>query len=92
MAKINRSEVALDAFSAKYNARYDKVDGDLQDKLCIACGRTTGENVSFIWIVDGGDSLATADETNVDASGDMGWWTVGSECIKSVPEEFRISI
>jgi hypothetical protein len=92
MATLNISEIKLNTFSDKYHARYEKVDGDLQDKLCIVCGRTTGENASMVWIIDGGDSLASKDETGVDSSADMGWWTIGSECIKSVPEEFRISI
>jgi hypothetical protein len=92
MAKINISEMKLNTFSAKYNTRYEKVDGDLQDQLCIVCGRTTGDNASMVWIVEGGSSLATTDETNVDSAGDMGWWRIGSECIKSVPKEFRISI
>ena len=92
MAKINISEMKLNTFSPKYNARYEKVDGELQDQLCIVCGRTTGDNASMVWIVEGGIALATTDETNVDSAGDMGWWRIGSECIKSVPEEFRISI
>lgn len=91
MARVNVGELGLDTFSAKYNARFEKVGGDLQDKLCIVCGRTTGDSPTFVWIVDGGTSLASADETNVDSSADMGWWTVGAECIKKVPNEYRIT-
>lgn len=92
MAKINISEMGLNTFSDKYHARYEKVDGDLQDKLCIVCGRTTGETASLVWIVDGGSSFASADETDVQSSSDMGWWTIGSECIKKVPQEFRMTV
>jgi hypothetical protein len=92
MATLNVQDINLDTFSAKYNARYEKVDGDLQTRLCIVCGRTVGDNGSFIWLINGGTTIASADETNVDESGDMGWWQIGSECIKSVPENFRIKM
>ena len=92
MATLDVKDIKLNTFSDKYNSRYEKVDGDLQAKLCIVCGRTVGDKGSFIWLINGGTTLASADEINVGESGDLGWWQIGSECVKSVPENFRLKM
>jgi hypothetical protein len=92
MATLEIDHKVLDVWSDKYNDRLEKVDGDLQNKLCIVCGRKVGDKGFGVWIVNGGDTLATPDSTDIDARGDMGWWPIGSECIKPVPEAFRVQL
>jgi hypothetical protein len=59
---------------------------------CIECGRSTSKNGESqgIYIVDGGIGVAHPDQPEMKDGGDMGWFPVGSECIKKVPAEYRV--
>jgi hypothetical protein len=77
----------VNTFSEKYYTRREKVNPDIE--LCIVCGRKVGDNGFKVWVVNGGDTLATIDE-EVNPAGDLGFWPIGSECIKPIPEAFRL--
>ena len=61
---------------------------------CAVCGRKTSpkEQGLGVVVVDGGGSIVHVDDIEVAMvhdGGYMGWFPVGSSCIKAVPEEFR---
>ena len=75
----------------RYQARQAK--GGAWFLNCIVCGRDTsnrGESYG-VWISGGGDLIVHPDDydTYPHRGGDMGWFPVGSECIKRVPVEFH---
>jgi hypothetical protein len=75
-------------FPNAWSDKYHKANSFL---ACIACGRNTskqGESQG-VWIVDGAAGIAHPDEPEMNDGGDMGWFPVGSECIKKVPAEYR---
>ncbi len=67
--------------------------GGLTFLACIHCGRNTGQqDKSFGVLVSGGGYLLVQPDDYDDfphEGGDMGWWPVGTECIKAVPVAFR---
>ena len=79
-------------FGEKYQIKQD------QNKIvftsCVFCGRNTSKqgNSSGVMVGGGGGTIIHPEdyEKSIDG-GDMGWFPVGSECIKSVPVEFRIA-
>lgn len=75
----------------RYQAREKK--GGLGFLNCIVCGRDTsnrGESMG-VWISGGGGLIVHPDDyaTYEHRGGDMGWFPVGSECIKRIPAEFH---
>ena len=60
---------------------------------CIACGKNVSKqgNCQGVMVGGGGVIIVHPDdyEKAIDG-GDMGWFPVGSECIKKVPVEFRV--
>ena len=75
------------AFGEKY---YAKVSGDGEN--CISCGRNTSkQNARGVILVDGGSGICKAEDVPLEEhdGGFMGWFPVGSECIKTVPMEYR---
>ena len=89
--KNNAKALVLDkvlptAFGEKYHAKM------AQDSDCIACGRSTSEkNAQGVIVVDGGYGICTPINAQLEGNdgGFMGWFPVGSECIKNVPVEYR---
>jgi hypothetical protein len=75
----------------KYQARRAGKDEFL---ACIHCGRDTskqGNSLGVIVTDGGGTIILPADEdTYPHDGGHMGWFPVGSECIKAVPVEYRV--
>lgn len=73
------------AFGEKYHAKNDTY------LSCINCGRDTSKqgNSNGVYIVGGGEWIAHPDQPEFNDGGDMGWFPVGSECIKKVPAEYR---
>ena len=73
--------------SLERNAPY----GDLAYDRCILCGRKVNEQRGvFVHGVNGSlYSIARIDETNIHEAGDMGWWRVGSECSKNIPDAYK---
>jgi hypothetical protein len=76
-------------FGEKYQAKTENGSHFLQ---CIFCGRDTSKqgNSNGVMVGSGGALIVHPDdyEKAIDG-GDMGWFPVGSECIKEVPAEFR---
>lgn len=60
---------------------------------CVFCGRDTSKQGKSqgVYVGAGGGVIVHPDdyEKSIDG-GDMGWFPVGSECIKRVPAEFRV--
>lgn len=93
----NSARVLYDTFGlwgAKYQEREAKAFGSLSFLSCIICGRDTSkQGKSSGVVVSGGGSVIVHPEDitkEQDDGGYMGWFPVGSECIKAVPSEFRI--
>lgn len=74
------------------NAWSDKYHDAKTFLACIACGRNTskqGESKG-VWIVGGGAWIGHPEQPEINDGGDMGWFPVGTECIKKVPAEYRV--
>lgn len=78
-------ELAL--FSEKYHMSSAK-------QPCAVCGRETSKNSNGMGVIvtDGGLSLLHPDDDDSDSAGFMGWWAIGTECIKKVPAEYRVGL
>lgn len=79
-------------FGEKYHAKQNNQNGH-SFLACVFCGRDTskqGESQG-VYVGAGGALVVHPDdyETLAIDGGDMGWFPVGSECIKEVPAEFR---
>jgi predicted nucleotide-binding protein len=75
------------AFCEKYQ---QKVQYDHEN--CIACGRNVSkQNAKGVFVVNGGEGICKAEDVELEQrdAGFMGWFPVGSECIKTVPTEYR---
>lgn len=60
---------------------------------CVFCGRDTSKQGKSQGVcVGAGGALIVhpEDYENATDGGEMGWFPVGSECVKSVPAEFRV--
>jgi hypothetical protein len=70
------------------DAKYDECDS------CIHCGRKTSNQKAGqgVLISEGGSALIREQdyETYTHGGGNMGWFPVGSECIKDIPTEFWV--
>lgn len=77
----------IEIFSDKYHKKHGFLN-------CIICARDTSKKgESWGVVIGGGGSVAvhTEDLTKAETCGGyMGWFPIGSECIKKVPVEFRI--
>jgi len=75
------------------NRMYKRVD--LGDSACILCGRPTNDKHLGYGVVvcDGGSRLVHPDDAHMVESdpGFMGWFPVGSTCVKKVPAAFRVA-
>lgn len=62
--------------------------------VCIVCGKTTKGNGISVALTNGGDTLVLPHdierEENENAGAYMGVWTVGPECGKRIPAEYRL--
>jgi len=67
------------------------------DEGCVVCGkRTTPEKRIVVCLTGGGDVLVRPEdeerEEREDADGGfMGRWSVGPECGRAIPQEYRVS-
>ena len=96
----HRTQAAYRAFYSdnlwgdKYQAKQNNTNGHTF-LACVFCGRDTskqGKSQGVLVGNGGGLIIHPADyETLAIDGGDMGWFPVGSECIKEVPAEFRMS-
>ena len=79
-------------FGTKYQEKSDA--GKIHFLSCVFCGRDTSKQGKSNGVqVGAGGALIVHPEDYEKAidGGDMGWFPVGSECIKEVPTEFRIA-
>ena len=79
-------------FGEKYQAKQNNTFGH-SFTCCVFCGRDTSKqgNSNGVYVGAGGALIVHPEDYDkaIDG-GDMGWFPVGSECIKSVPAEFRV--
>jgi hypothetical protein len=79
-------------FGEKYQAKQNNTFG-FSFNCCVFCGRDTSkQGISNGVHVGAGGALIVHPEdyeTLAIDGGAMGWFPVGSECIKSIPAEFR---
>lgn len=79
-------------FGKKYQTRTANGSHFLQ---CVFCGKDTSKqgNSNGVMVGAGGALIVHPDdyETLAIDGGEMGWFPVGSECIKEVPTEFRVA-
>jgi len=79
-------------FGSKYQEKTKNGSGFLQ---CVFCGRDTSKQGKSMGVMVGaGGALIVHPQdyaTKANDGGAMGWFPVGSECIKSVPAEFRLT-
>jgi hypothetical protein len=92
----NGARVLYDVYGLwgeKYQEREAKTFGCLPFLACLICGRDTSkQGNSKGVIVSGGGSTIVHPEDNekeLHDGGYMGWFPIGSECIKAIPVEFR---
>jgi len=80
-------------FGEKYQERQNNRRGH-SFLSCVFCGRDTSKQgkSNGVMVGGGGGSIIHPEdyEKSIDG-GSMGWFPVGSECIKEVPKEFRIA-
>ena len=92
--KTARAFETENLWGPKYQERESKVFGSLPFLACIFCGRDTSKQgkSNGVMVGAGGSCIIHPEdyEKQVDG-GSMGWFPVGSECIKEVPVEFRIA-
>lgn len=77
-------------FGDKYQEKSNK-HGFL---TCVFCGRDTSKQgkSNGVMVGAGGALIIHPDDYEIqEDGGSMGWFPVGTECIKSVPAEFRIA-
>jgi hypothetical protein len=72
-------------------AENPKKRGRAED-VCAVCSAyfTANERTVYVWVVEGGGVIATADETEPEDS-DLGLQPVGPECKKSIPAPYRMA-
>jgi len=81
------------AWNDTYAAR-TYLNGKPEDEACIHCGRRTSKKGKCLGVLvgEGGGAfiLAAEYENYPHDGGEMGWFPVGSECIKDVPTEYWV--
>lgn len=89
-----RAFLSNDLFGEKYQARNNNDRGH-HFLTCVLCGRDTSKQGKSMgaWIGAGGYLIVHPDDYHSLAQdgGAMGWFPIGSECIKSIPAEFRVA-
>ena len=91
--KVTYRAVSSDnLFGERYQIKTQHGSSFLQ---CVFCGRDTSKQgkSSGVMVGAGGGLIVHPDDYESKAidGGDMGWFPVGSECIKEVPKEFRVA-
>ena len=77
----------IQIFSEKYHAKGSAF------LSCIICGRDTSSKgkSSGVIIGEGGSVIVHPQDNEIAKDGGyMGWFPIGSECIKQIPAEFRL--
>jgi hypothetical protein len=86
---LDMGENNIDVFGPKWQA------SDQNFLSCTICGRNTSKQGKSVGVIvsDGGAAIVFPGDNLLEQSdgGYMGWFPVGSECIKAIPAEFRIA-
>jgi hypothetical protein len=80
-------------FGDKYQEKQNNTFGH-SFLCCVFCGRDTSKQgkSNGVMVGDGGALIVYPEDYEIATDGGaMGWFPVGSECIKSVPTEFRVA-
>ena len=80
-------------FGEKYQDKQNNSSG-FSFLCCVFCGRDTSKQGKSSGVMVGAGGALIVHPEDYDKAldgGDMGWFPVGSECIKSVPTEFRLA-
>jgi len=91
MVEVRTIDAAvIDLWSEKYRAKEH-----LEGERCTVCGKVTSQQNKGLGVIvgAGGGSIIHPKDNELylkqDPGSYMGWWAVGSECIKKVPKEFQ---
>lgn len=79
-------------FGEKYQVADSK--GKIGFLSCVFCGRDTSKQGNSEGVMVGGGGALIVHPEDYDKAhdgGEMGWFPVGSECIKTVPAELRLA-
>jgi hypothetical protein len=79
-------------FGQKYQIKTTKYGSHFLQ--CVFCGRDTSNQGASNGVMVGGGGATIIHPEDYEKSldgGSMGWFPVGSECVKSVPAEFRLT-
>lgn len=80
------ADLGIEIFSEKYNQAWSKYEYP-----CVVCGRKTNHSEGVL-IGGGGETIVhPEDEDKAQDGGYMGFFAVGTECIKKVPQELRVA-
>jgi hypothetical protein len=83
---------SINLFGEKYQAKQNNTVGH-SFTCCVFCGRDTSKQGKSqgVYVGAGGALIVHPDDyyTLAIDGGDMGWFPIGTECIKEVPAEFR---
>ncbi len=80
----------IELWSEKYRAKEH-----LEGERCTVCGKVTSQQNKGLGVIvgEGGSSIIHPEDNELAIktapASYMGWWAVGSECIKKVPKEFQ---
>ena len=78
--------------SLRYHDHVGKSDGNDDYQPCIICGKpvnidTNPKTVPWIHDHNGGGCAVTETEARaLDPGADLGWWPIGSDCLRKHPE------
>ena len=73
---------------------YNNSDHADSHGCCIVCGKATKGNGITVILGEGGDTLILPENDEWQQANDagyMGCWTVGPECGKDIPSEYRMA-
>jgi hypothetical protein len=53
---------------------------------CIVCGKAAGKSPWMVRVVNGGTDIGTDEEGDADPSSDLGYYPIGTDCLRKHPE------
>lgn len=81
----------MKTFKIKQTASYSNNEEKIEDSSmpCVRCGKAVKNNKYAVQLVEGDLlALSTKEEADLEDSGYLGFYPVGSECKKHIPAEF----
>lgn len=68
----------------RYTANSERCTGDQMP--CVVCGKPITVWRWAVRLVDGGTMIGTDEDAVADPEGDLGYYPIGSDCLKKHPE------